>query len=108
MRIATYNVENLFSRARAMTGDNPARTSVVLADVAILQRLIEQPVYSDADKARIGDSEEAQSARRERAVFSPGDAAAAGFDEGQDRCRRPRGLGGVDRVATGTRRRARD
>src|SRR3954454_16501209 len=53
MRIATYNVENLFSRARAMNGDDPAKTSVVLGDVAILEKLIEQPVYSEADKKRI-------------------------------------------------------
>lgn len=53
MRIATYNVENLFSRVKAMNGDDPAKTTVVLADVAELQRLIEQPVYSDADKARM-------------------------------------------------------
>jgi endonuclease/exonuclease/phosphatase family metal-dependent hydrolase len=53
MRIATYNVENLFSRARAMNSDDPAKTTVVLADVAELHRLIEKPAYSDADKARI-------------------------------------------------------
>ncbi|MFN0074982.1 MAG: endonuclease/exonuclease/phosphatase family protein [Prosthecobacter sp.] len=50
MRIAAYNVENLFSRTRAMNGDDPAKTTDVLADVAILQGLIEKPVYSDADK----------------------------------------------------------
>ena len=44
MRIATYNVENLFSRVKAMNGDDPAKTSVVLADAAELQRLIEQPL----------------------------------------------------------------
>ena len=27
MRIATYNVENLFSPVRAMNGDNPAKRS---------------------------------------------------------------------------------
>jgi endonuclease/exonuclease/phosphatase family metal-dependent hydrolase len=53
MRIATYNVENLFSRVRAMTGDDPAKTSEVLADVATLQTLIEKPLYSDDDKLRI-------------------------------------------------------
>ena len=53
MRIATYNVENLFSRVRAMNGDDPAKTSVVLAEVAELQRLIEQPLYSEADKKRM-------------------------------------------------------
>jgi hypothetical protein len=34
MRIATYNVENLFSRVRAMNSDDPDKTTVVLADVA--------------------------------------------------------------------------
>ena len=53
MRIATYNVENLFSRTRAMNGDDPAKTTVVLADVAALQNLIEKPLYSDADKAEM-------------------------------------------------------
>ena len=53
MRIATYNVENLFSRATAMNSDDPAKTTEVLADVAALQTLIEQPAYSEADKARM-------------------------------------------------------
>lgn len=53
MRIATYNVENLFSRARAMNSDDPAHTTEVLADVAALQTLIAQPAYSDADKTRM-------------------------------------------------------
>lgn len=53
MRIATYNVENLFSRVKAMNSDDPAKTTDVLADAAELQRLIEQPLYSEADKARM-------------------------------------------------------
>ena len=53
MRIATYNVENLFSRATAMNSDDPAKTTAVLNDVAEFQQLIEQPVYSDADKKRM-------------------------------------------------------
>ena len=53
MRVATSNVENLFSRMHAMNGDDPAKTSAVLADVAELQRLIAQPVYSEADKKRM-------------------------------------------------------
>ena len=36
-----------------MNSDDPAETTVVLADVAELKRLIEQPLYSDADKARM-------------------------------------------------------
>jgi hypothetical protein len=50
MRVATVNVEDHFSRARAMSSDDPAKTPVVLAAVAELQLLIEQPVYSEADK----------------------------------------------------------
>ena len=53
MRIAIYNVQNLFSRVRAMMSDDPTKTTVVLADVAELQKLIEQQAYSDADKARM-------------------------------------------------------
>ena len=53
MRIATYNVENLFSRVSAMNSDDPAKTTVVLEDVAKLQRLIEQPLYSEADKKQM-------------------------------------------------------
>jgi endonuclease/exonuclease/phosphatase family metal-dependent hydrolase len=53
MRVATYNVENLFSRVRAMTTDDPAKSKVVLEDVAELQRLIEQPGYSESDKTKM-------------------------------------------------------
>lgn len=53
MRIASYNVENLFSRVKAMNGNDPAKTSEVLADVAVLQAVIEHPIYSHADKARM-------------------------------------------------------
>jgi hypothetical protein len=53
MRVATVNVEDHFSRVRAMNSDDPAKTPVVLAAVAELQRLIEQPVYSEADKQRM-------------------------------------------------------
>ncbi len=53
MRIATYNVENLFSRVHAMNSDDPEKTTVVLAAVAELQRLIAHDVYTEADKARM-------------------------------------------------------
>ena len=36
-----------------MNSDDPAKTTVVLADVAELQRLIAQPLYGEADKARM-------------------------------------------------------
>ena len=38
MRVATLNVENLFSRVHTMNSDDPAKTTVVLAAVAELQR----------------------------------------------------------------------
>jgi endonuclease/exonuclease/phosphatase family metal-dependent hydrolase len=53
MRIATYNVENLFSRVRAMATDDPAKSKEVLEDVMELQRLIDQPTYSAADKTKM-------------------------------------------------------
>ncbi len=53
MRIATYNVENLFSRVHAMNSDDPEKTTAVLADAAELQRLIAQPLYSEAAKKRM-------------------------------------------------------
>jgi hypothetical protein len=36
-----------------MNSDDPAKTTVVLADVAELQRLVTQPLYSVADKERM-------------------------------------------------------
>ncbi len=53
MRIATYNVENLFSRIKAMAGPDQVKNAEILADAAALHRLIEQPVYTAADKQRI-------------------------------------------------------
>lgn len=43
----------IFSAASATSSDDPAKTTVALADVVELQRLIAQPLYSEADKARI-------------------------------------------------------
>jgi endonuclease/exonuclease/phosphatase family metal-dependent hydrolase len=53
MRLATYNVENLFSRVGAMNTDDPEKSRDVLEAVAELQALIAKPVYSDSDKARM-------------------------------------------------------
>ena len=49
---ATSKVENLFRRAKVLNSDDPANT-MELQNVAELQKLIEQPVYGDADKKRI-------------------------------------------------------
>lgn len=53
MRLATFNVENLFSRARALNLGNPAEGRVVLDAYTELNKLFEHEAYSDADKARM-------------------------------------------------------
>lgn len=52
MRIAAYNVENLFDRARVFNDDSDAHAAVLDAHAEI-NKLFEKPVYSDADKARM-------------------------------------------------------
>ena len=51
MRIATYNVENLFVRARALNLDTWAEGKKVLEQFVALSELIEQPVYTNEIKA---------------------------------------------------------
>ena len=53
MRLATYNVENLFLRARALNLDDPAIAKPILDTFAELNNLFEEPSYSDAHKARM-------------------------------------------------------
>jgi endonuclease/exonuclease/phosphatase family metal-dependent hydrolase len=53
MRIASFNVENLFSRARIMNLPDWADGKVVLDDFAELTNLLEKPVYTAADQSRI-------------------------------------------------------
>lgn len=53
MRIASYNVENLFDRPRIMNLDSWADGRKVLEDFAALSNLLEAPVYAPADKAEI-------------------------------------------------------
>lgn len=52
MRIAAYNVENLFDRARVFNDDTDAHRAV-LDTHAELNTLFEKPTYSEADKARM-------------------------------------------------------
>ena len=51
MRLATYNVENLFARARALDPADPARGQPALSAYEEFNRIAARPVYSDEDKA---------------------------------------------------------
>ena len=53
MRIASYNVENLFTRARALNLDTWKEGKIVLEGYAELNTILEEAVYTDAMKARI-------------------------------------------------------
>jgi len=53
MRLASFNVENLFSRAKAMNGEDWQDGRQVLEDFARFNALIGKPVYSAADKRRM-------------------------------------------------------
>lgn len=53
MRLASFNVENLFDRARAMNLKNAAEGKPILERFAELGGLLAQPSYSAADKSRM-------------------------------------------------------
>ena len=53
MKIAAFNVENLFDRAKAFNSDDPTAHQQVLDDHAELNKLFEKDVYTPADKARM-------------------------------------------------------
>lgn len=53
IRLATFNVENLFDRPAILNLNDQAQTNALLAKVATLQNLIDQPDYSAAGKAQI-------------------------------------------------------
>jgi endonuclease/exonuclease/phosphatase family metal-dependent hydrolase len=55
MRLAVYNVENLFDRAKAMNLDSWAEGRPVLERFAALNSLLGQITYSDADKEKIAE-----------------------------------------------------
>ena len=53
MKVATFNLENLFTRPRAMNfqSDNDGRQA--LEDHAVANAIVNQEVYSDSDKAKL-------------------------------------------------------
>ncbi|NOT71130.1 MAG: endonuclease/exonuclease/phosphatase family protein [Hyphomicrobium sp.] len=53
MRLATYNVENLFARARALNLDDSSAARPILERFSELNALFEEPAYTDAHKARM-------------------------------------------------------
>ena len=53
LRIATFNLENLFTRPAAMADGMGAKGQQAIDDHAALNRIVAQPVYSAADKARL-------------------------------------------------------
>lgn len=58
MRIAAFNVENLFDRAKVFNETPPGQANPhqdIIDAYAALSKLFEEPVYSDADKARMLD-----------------------------------------------------
>lgn len=55
MRLAVYNVENLFDRARAMNRETWAEGKPVLERFAALNALLGQVAYSAADRVRIAE-----------------------------------------------------
>ena len=56
MRIASFNVENLFDRARAMNQATWAEGKVILDEFSKFNKLIEKETYSDTTKNKIIDS----------------------------------------------------
>jgi hypothetical protein len=53
MRLATYNVENLFTRARALNLDTWQEGKPILDKFAQLNALFEEVTYTDAHKGQI-------------------------------------------------------
>lgn len=58
LRIATFNLENLFTRPAAMAENAGAAGQKALEDHAELNRLIAKPIYDAADKARLVELEQ--------------------------------------------------
>ena len=60
-RASTFNMENLFSRTKALNLQDKNQTAAILDDVAKLEELLGKPAYAAADKAQILALTKAQS-----------------------------------------------
>src|ERR687898_2170730 len=55
MRVASFNVENLFDRARALNQQSWAQGKPILTKHGRINALLNKPLYSAADKQKIKD-----------------------------------------------------
>ncbi|MEU9267915.1 endonuclease/exonuclease/phosphatase family protein [Streptomyces sp. NPDC048251] len=55
IRIATFNMENLFRRPTAFRIEDPVQRKEILDDFATLVALLDRPLYTDDDKTKIAD-----------------------------------------------------
>ncbi|MBP0465940.1 endonuclease/exonuclease/phosphatase family protein [Roseomonas sp. PWR1] len=95
MRLAAFNVENLFARARAMNGEDWQDGRRILEDFARFNALIGKPAYSAADKRRMAELLEALGLGR------ADDAEYVRLRRNRgDFLRRPKG-GGIEILAAG-------
>lgn len=53
LKIATFNLENLFTRPSAMNTDTDAEGRQAIEDHAVANAIANKPAYSDADKAKL-------------------------------------------------------
>jgi endonuclease/exonuclease/phosphatase family metal-dependent hydrolase len=95
MRLACYNVENLFNRARALNGAMSEGENPILAQFGELNALIDKPNYSGTDKQRMLELIDSLDLEKS----DTGDFVILRRNRGQF-LRRPR-TGGVEIVADG-------
>lgn len=95
MRLASFNVENLFARAKAMNGEDWQDGRRILEDFARFNALIGKPSYSAVDKRRMVDLLEALG------LAKADDAEYVRLRRNRgDFLRRPKG-GGIEILAAG-------
>jgi hypothetical protein len=103
VRIASFNVENLFDRAKAFSLQDEAAARVVLEQYARINELFDAPAYTQADKAemvellaRLGLAQRDDGGRLRPLALEPRPAAAASAPgKHRDHCQRP---GRLDRL----------